>query len=110
MESVDAAQVLQGIEGAGAVQPSTRCCVSRVADQVKRLLGLYKTSVVFLDHDCWVCTWNMQDETGQVVRHFFIPKDWLNTSTSHMAVVNAHGVLFCPRYGDVAIVRNGIRI
>ena len=107
IESIDAARILQGVE---AAHPANRQCFSGVADQVKRLLGMYKTSLVFLDHDCWVCTWNMQDETGQILRHFFIPRDWLNTSTSHMAVVNSHGVLFCPRYGDVAIVRNGIRI
>lgn len=79
------------------------------AEQVKHLLGLYKTSLLFLDHDCWLCTWNMQDETGQVSKHFFIPRDWLNTSTLHMAVVSSYGALFCPRYRDVAIVRNGIR-
>lgn len=41
-------------------------------------------------------------------RHFFAPRDWLNTNTSHLTVVHGLGTLFCPRYGDVAIVRNGI--
>ncbi|OIW35531.1 hypothetical protein CONLIGDRAFT_666106 [Coniochaeta ligniaria NRRL 30616] len=45
-----------------------------------------------------------------VTRHFFAPKDWLNTNTSHLTVVHGQGTLFCPRYGEVAIVRNGMRL
>lgn len=107
IESVDAASVLQDSRDDNSTR---RRCLPGVAEQIKHLLGMCKTSIVFLDHDCWVCTWNMQDETGQVMRHFFIPKDWVNTSTSHMAMVNIHGTFYCPRYSDVGIVRNGIRI
>ncbi|KAK3315933.1 hypothetical protein B0H66DRAFT_604239 [Apodospora peruviana] len=108
IESIDATHFLtHGVEPS---QSARRRCVEGVADQVKHLLGLFKTSIVFLDHDCWVCTWDMQDGSGQVLRHFFIPKDWLNASTAHMTVANSYGALFCLRYGDVAIVRNGIRI
>jgi hypothetical protein len=45
-----------------------------------------------------------------LMRHFFAPKDWLNTNTSHLTVVHGQGTLFCPRYGEVAIVRNGMRL
>ena len=112
LEFVD---VLQGASQGGNdndsnAQPFHDLCLETVAKQVKQLLGVYKMNLVFLDYDCWVCTWNMQDEKGHVTRHFFVPKDWVYTSTAHMAVVNAHGTLFCPRYGDVAVVRNGIRI
>ncbi|KAK4169568.1 hypothetical protein QBC43DRAFT_354843 [Cladorrhinum sp. PSN259] len=89
-------------------------CPLSVAKQVKHLLGTYKTSLVFLHHDCSVCTWSIGNEETttqeEITRHFFVPGDWLNASMSHMAVVDAHGTFFCPRYGDVAIVRNGIRI
>jgi len=91
-------------------QPTTKQCPPGVAAQIKRLLGMVKTCVVFLDHECWVCTWNTPDKTGQVIRHFFIPRDWANTSTSHLVVVNGQGTLFCPRYGEVGIVRGGIRV
>jgi len=107
IEAVDAINILQD---GGEDQPTKRHCAPGVAGQVKRLLGMYKTSLVFLDHECWVCTWNTHDETGQVTRHYFIPRDWLNTSTSHMTMVSSQGTLFCPRYGDVGIVRNGVRI
>ena len=101
IESVDAADTLRN----GGVQPA-----QGVAGQVKHLLGVYKSSVVFLDHDYWLCTWGPRDGPARVARHFFIPKDWLNTSTSHMAAVSPLGTFFCPRYGEVAVVRNGIRM
>ncbi|KAH6640550.1 NACHT and WD domain-containing protein, variant [Chaetomium tenue] len=107
IESVDDINVSHSNE---ASRSSRALCVLGVEEQIKYFLGLYKTSVVFLDDDCWVCTWDMLDETGQVVRHFFVPKDWIHTGMSRMAVVNDQGSLFCPRYGEVAIVRNGIRI
>lgn len=91
-------------------QPTTEQCPPGVAARIKRLLGMAKTCVVFLDHDCWVCTWNTLDKTGQVIRHFFIPTDWANTSTSHLVMVNGQGTLLCPRYGEVGIVRGGIRV
>ncbi|KAK3986479.1 hypothetical protein QBC44DRAFT_373122 [Cladorrhinum sp. PSN332] len=81
-----------------------------VEKQAKHLLGVYKTNLAFLDHNGWVCTWNVGDDTEKVTRHFFVPKDWLKTGMSHMAKANGEGTFFCPRYGDVAIVRNGIRI
>ncbi|GAB1318190.1 NACHT and WD domain-containing protein, variant [Madurella fahalii] len=106
IEFLDALNLLEG----GISHPAERSCAPNVARHIKHLLGVYKTSIAFLDHDCWFCTWNVQDQTGAVTRHFFIPKDWINTSTSHMAIVNSHGTLFCPRYGEVAVVKNGIRM
>ncbi|KAK4238881.1 WD40-repeat-containing domain protein [Achaetomium macrosporum] len=110
LESVDSFDKTPGITGSKSSQPANGRCASRVAEQIRQPLGTYKTSLVFLDHADWLCTWDMLDETGHVVKHFFVPKDWLNTSESHKAMVKSHGTFFCPRYGDVAIVRNGIRI
>lgn len=106
IEFLNALELLQG----SISRPTENYCAQNVIGHVRHLLGVYKTSIAFLDHDCWLCTWNMQDQTGAVTRHFFIPKDWLNTGTSHMAMINSHGTFFCPRYGDVAVVKNGIRI
>jgi hypothetical protein len=104
---VDAASILQDSKDDRCLRKQW---IPGVAEKVKHFLGMHKTSIVFLDQDCWVCTWDTQEETGQVTRHFFIPKDWVNTSTFHLAMVNMHGTLYCPRYGDVGIVRSGIRI
>lgn len=87
----------------------TSDCMAELAAQIKRLIGTYQDRIVFLDHDYWLCTWRIDTGLNDVKRHFFLPKDWLNHNTLHMATLNAHGTFFCPKHGDVAIVRHGMR-
>lgn len=76
--------------------------------QVKRLIGAFQNKIVFLDHYYWICSWKVEPSIGDVQRHFFLPKDWLHASNLQMAMLNSMGTIFCPKYGDVAIVRNGL--
>lgn len=77
--------------------------------QVKRLIGTFQDRIVFLDKDYWLCTWEIDAGSSDVKRHFFLPKNWLNSSTLQMATLNEQGTFFCPRFGKVIIVRNGVR-
>ncbi len=83
--------------------------MAELAAQIKRLVGTYQDQIVFLDHDYWLCTWRIDTGRQDMKRHFYLPKDWLNHNTLHMATLNAHGTFFCPKHGDVAIVRHGMR-
>ncbi|KAL8671210.1 MAG: hypothetical protein Q9168_004285 [Polycauliona sp. 1 TL-2023] len=83
-------------------------CMADLAGRVKRLIGTYKDTIVFLDYDYWICTWSIESEVLDIKRQFFLPRDWLNSGTLEMAVVNRRGTILCPKYGDVAIVRGGL--
>ncbi|KAL8911682.1 MAG: hypothetical protein Q9172_007630 [Xanthocarpia lactea] len=85
-------------------------CMADLAGRVKRLIGTYQDTIVFLDYDFWICTWRIESVVLDVKRHFFLPRDWLNSETLQMAILNGQGTFFCPKYGDVAIVRNGLRL
>ncbi len=87
----------------------TTDCMAELAAQIKRLIGTYRDRIVFLDHDYWLCTWRIDTGLQEMKRHFFLPKDWLNHNTLHMATLNAHGTFFCPKHGDVAVVRHGMQ-
>ena len=84
-------------------------CMADLSGQIKRLIGTHDNAMVFLDHDYWLGTWKIDSGVDEVKRHFFLPKDWLNPNMLQMATLNEQGTFFCPRYGDVAIVRHGIR-
>ena len=84
-------------------------CMTDLATQIKRLIGTYQDQIVFLDQDYWLCTWRIDAGLSDVKRHFFLPKDWLNHNTLEMATLNAQGTFFCPKHGNVAIVRHGMR-
>jgi WD40 repeat protein len=106
-----------------------------LVSHMKLLVGVLGSKIVFLDHEGWLATWDITaasaspdngpaahisnlsgrhecdiDGADGLTEHFFAPRDWLNNSTSHLAVVDDKGTLFVPKYGDVAIVRGGMRI
>lgn len=84
-------------------------CVADLEGQVKRLVGTYKDRIVFLDQDYWISTWRIEAGLEDVRRHFFLPKDWLNSGTLQLAMVNSQGTFLCPKHGDVGVVRGGMR-
>ena len=84
-------------------------CMADVAARIKRLIGTYQDKIVFLDHDYWLCTWDIDAGLDDIKRHFFLPRDWLSPHTLQMATLNAQGTFLCPKHGDVAIVRHGMR-
>lgn len=85
-------------------------CMADLAGQVRRLIGTFKDTIVFLDQSYWLSTWKIDTSITEVRRHFFLPRDWLNVSTLQMATLNAQGTFFFPNHGDVAIVRNGMSL
>ena len=84
-------------------------CMSELASQIVRLIGTYQNQIVFLDHDYWLCTWQIDAGVNEVKRHFFLPMDWGSPSSLQMAALNNQGTFFCPLRGTVAIVRHGMK-
>ena len=75
-----------------------------------RFLGFFNDRVIFLDRMFWVCSWELNAPVKTVKKHFFLPRDWVSPTALQLVVLNANGTLFCPRNGEVAIVRNGIKL
>lgn len=87
-----------------------RQSINGLALHVERLIGSFQDQIVFLDHKYWVCSWKIDSPIDSYKKHFFLPKDWLNVDTVNLSILNPQGTLLCPRNGEVAIVRNGIRL
>ena len=87
----------------------TRESLVQLAKRVARLIGSYQDRVAFLDHQYWLCTWEIDTDFSTFKRHFFLPRDWLSPSTLQLAVLNLHGTFLCPKNGEVGIVRNGVK-
>ena len=67
--------------------------------------------LAFMDRDFWICTWSSIETTAgsTIKRHFFPPRDWLNMECLELSSVTKDGTFLCPRNGEVAVVRNGLR-
>lgn len=76
---------------------------------VFRPLGILgKDQFVFLDKSFWVCSWRLQSTSGlsNLVRHFFLPRDWVSLEVLRLCRVLADGTFLCPRKGQVAVIRS----
>ena len=91
-------------------EASKRQSLDQLSKHVARLIGSFRDRVAFLDHQYWLCTWEVGTDLSTIKRHFFLPKDWLSPSTLQLAVLNLHGTFLCPKNGEVAIVRYGVKI
>lgn len=91
-------------------EPVTRQNLAQLTKNTARLIGSYQGHVVFLDHQCWLCTWEIDTDVSNYKRHFFLPRDWLSPSTLQLVTLNGHGTLLCPKNGEVGIVKNGIKL
>ncbi|CZT11982.1 uncharacterized protein RCO7_07985 [Rhynchosporium graminicola] len=88
-----------------------RKSLPRLTNAVNCVLGVTKGQLIFLDQQYWVCTWDVaKGDDGECVKHFFLPKDWLSPDARRLIKLNDYGTLLCPKNGEVAIVRDGIRI
>lgn len=84
--------------------------INALAQHVERLIGSFHNQIVFLDHQYWLCTWAIGSQVSSYKKHFFLPRDWLNVDTLNLTLLNEYGTLLCPRNGEIAIVRSGIKI
>lgn len=78
--------------------------------EVSKLIGSYQNHVMFFDHQHWLCTWELDGKVKSYKRHLFLPKDWLYADTLSLCVITTQGTLLCPKNGEVAIIRNGIKL
>jgi len=82
--------------------------------EVSKVLGSYRNEIVFINHQNSLCTLDV-DSTLDVdpvekeyKRHIPLPNDWISPGMLSLNVLNEHGTLFSPRYGQVGVIRNGI--
>ncbi len=77
-----------------------------LADQVELLIGAHGQRLVFLHSSGWVCS--TDSETFNVVRHFFIPADWLSTNDNLMIEVTRNGDIIFVKRDEIAVIKRGL--
>ncbi|OBT56708.1 hypothetical protein VE04_03326 [Pseudogymnoascus sp. 24MN13] len=67
--------------------------------------------LTFLSTNGWLCTFSLDvaGNNASFKRYFFLPQDWLNGESLELAQVTPVGTLFCPKDGEVGLIRNGFR-
>ena len=82
-----------------------------IASSIERPLEVLNNGrLVFLDESFWVCSWRIQNPGGPsaLLRHFFLPRDWVNAESLSLCQVIDNGTFLCPRKGEVAIIHSDL--
>lgn len=77
-----------------------------MADQVELLIGAYGQRLVFLHASGWVCS--TDSETFNIVRHFFLPADWLSTDRELLIEVTRNGDIIFVKRDEIAVIKRGL--
>jgi WD40 repeat protein len=100
---------LESGEATGTIEPLS--LPPDVQSQVEIPLGILpRKGLIFLNKDYWMCSWNFGTRTKleKVQRHFFLPKDWLNSDCLNLCALLECGTFLIPKNGEVAIIKSGV--
>ncbi|RYC61478.1 hypothetical protein CHU98_g4743 [Xylaria longipes] len=92
--------------------------------KVYTVIGVANERVIFLDPDNWVCSADinptvsvsdkapgvLSSDRGDVVRHFFIPDDWMSLVNNVQVDVRQSGEVVFAKRADLAVIRRGLEI
>ncbi|EFR02385.1 hypothetical protein MGYG_05381 [Nannizzia gypsea CBS 118893] len=87
-----------------------RRVLRELSSQVSRLVGVYQGQLAFLNHDYWLCTWDLESDENSYRKHFFLPKDWILPDTLDLITMDCSGNLLFPRNGEVAVIQSQLRL
>jgi WD40 repeat protein len=100
-----------------SIKPHT--ALQSFGDRLASLIGTQGTmieclngsnsSVLFLNHDGWICSVNMEDRLPEhYQRHFFLPNDWLSTNDQVLIRCTRSNEIVFVKEDEVAIIRRGL--
>lgn len=76
-----------------------------ISAQVSIPLGMLTGSrFVFLDHELWICTYLMDwalEKAESIQRHYFLPRDWVGSSSLKHCELTVDGALYWPQKDHV---------
>jgi len=80
-----------------------------LTDDIDFLIHADDKKLVFLHSDNWICSTD-PEKPSSVIRHFFLPADWLTTNIDliiEMTPAPAENILFAKR-DEVAVIKRGL--
>ncbi len=78
-----------------------------LTDDIDFLIGADGQRLVFLHSDNWICSTDPQSPSN-VIRHFFLPADWLTSNVDLMIEMTPHGDILFVKHDEVAIIKHGL--
>ena len=73
------------------------------------LFGAFDTKIIFLDRNHWICSPDLMTfkKNKSYVRHFFIPLEWISSSSDPVLQIKVNGDLLFAKHDKVTGIKNG---
>ena len=84
-----------------------------LAQDLKCIVGQYRSLIVFLTHDDWICSIRIEDlivGAKGYARHFFIPFQFHSTANDLRMLVTMRGSIVLMHRDEIIVIKNGIEI
>lgn len=79
-----------------------------LTDEAEHLIGAYRSRLIFLNKNGWVCSTEANLLSENVNRHFVLPADWLSNDSNLMIEVTERGDIIFVKRSEVAVIRRGL--
>lgn len=81
-----------------------------VAGDIKCIIGIHKIRLLYLNHQGWVCSVNIEDASAEKIyaRHFFIPLQWHSGIETPVFDVTTNGCIALAVRDEIAVFQNGL--
>jgi hypothetical protein len=82
-----------------------------LAKNLKGIVGHYRSFLVFLTHDGWICSLNIDDlsrKQAHYTKHFFIPFRLHSTDGDLMMLVTVRGSIVLAHGDELVVFQNGL--
>lgn len=85
-------------------------CQNSLAKELKAVVGLYKSWFIFLNHNGWVCSINMDTapHDRDYTRHIFVPLQWQTALGNASMAVTPKGSVVMAVNDEIAIFHNAL--
>lgn len=85
-------------------------CQDSMAKDLKAIVGPYKSWVIFLNHNGWLCSINMDTAANDkcYIRHFYVPIQWHLTLGSAEITITPKGTIVMAVNREIAVFHNAI--
>ncbi|CAG7949889.1 unnamed protein product [Penicillium nalgiovense] len=79
-----------------------------VSLRVEALIGALGERSVYLNTDRWVRPVNLEKREGPVIRHFFIPNDWVIPTDQLLLDIGRTGEIIFVKLNELVVVKRGL--
>ena len=79
-----------------------------VSLRVEAVIGALDERLLYLDTDRWVCSINLEKRHEPVIRHFFIPNDWMISTDQLLLDLGRTGEVIFVKLNEIVVIKRGL--